>query len=245
LHDGTDCTHGGWSQGAVAEPMRLANRKRHRHVKSWRQMNTKSGDSIVGPGLALCLEFANTLAGRGAVAVERLHDQNDLIGWCLTSHLLSEREAAERLSWSRRNPGQAAAVFADAITLREAIYRIFANLAMGVKADSEDLNQLNRVLLEAPARSMVASGSSGFGWSIDRNRKTAAELLAPVAWSAGDLLTGKHLGRVRLCANQQCLWLFLDDSLGGARRWCSMQACGNRAKTRRHYLRRKANEAAS
>ncbi|WP_370655437.1 CGNR zinc finger domain-containing protein [Candidatus Binatus sp.] len=25
-----------------------------------------------------------------------------------------------------------------------------------------------------------------------------------------------------------------------ARRWCSMQACGNRAKTRRHYLRRKA-----
>jgi predicted RNA-binding Zn ribbon-like protein len=43
--------------------------------------------------------------------------------------------------------------------------------------------------------------------------------------------------RVRLCANAQCLWLFLDQSKGGTRRWCDMAACGNRAKARRHYQR--------
>jgi predicted RNA-binding Zn ribbon-like protein len=48
------------------------------------------------------------------------------------------------------------------------------------------------------------------------------------------------LARVRHCANERCLWLFLDDSKSGTRRWCSMSACGNRAKAHRHYARQKA-----
>jgi predicted RNA-binding Zn ribbon-like protein len=44
---------------------------------------------------------------------------------------------------------------------------------------------------------------------------------------------------VRECANDKCLWLFLDDSKNGTRRWCSMSACGNRAKAHRHYARLK------
>jgi len=58
--------------------------------------------------------------------------------------------------------------------------------------------------------------------------------------SAGDLLLGPKLARVRQCANPACRFLFLDDSKAGNRRWCSMAACGNRAKAHRHYLRRKA-----
>ena len=49
-----------------------------------------------------------------------------------------------------------------------------------------------------------------------------------------DLIGGK-LDKVRRCANPECGWLFLDDSRAGKRRWCSMSACGNRAKARRHY----------
>lgn len=202
--------------------------------------NSGSGDLIAAPRLALCLDFANTLAGRGsAVPLEALHDFDDLIGWCLAAGFLPEEEAARCRSRARENPVRAKSVFANAIALREAIYRIFGRLAVGAEAENEDLNRLNRALTEAPVRGAVARGCSGFGWRIDPDREAAAELLAPVVWSAGDLLAGKHLGRVRLCANQKCLWLFLDDSLGGARRWCSMQACGNRAKTQRHYQRSK------
>jgi len=63
--------------------------------------------------------------------------------------------------------------------------------------------------------------------------------LTPILWSAADLLVSRRLERVRQCANSQCLWLFLDDSKSGNRRWCSMSACGNRAKAHRHYLRHK------
>jgi predicted RNA-binding Zn ribbon-like protein len=153
---------------------------------------------------------------------------------------LSQSESARLLNWWRTTPTEAVSAFSEAISLREAIYGIFGHLASGREAEGEHLNRLNQALKEAPPRSGVARTETGFGWQIERGQTMAASLLAPVAWSAGDLLTGKHLGRVRLCANHQCLWLFFDDSLRGARRWCSMQACGNRAKTQRHYLRRKA-----
>lgn len=200
----------------------------------------RTGALILGPRLGLCLDFANTLAGRGSLRIESLHDFSDLVGWCRAGGLLSQTEAGGLLSWSRGNPGKAATAFADAISLREAIYRIFGNLASGRETEEADLNCLNHALTQAPTRSAVARADGSFGWRIDRDQTMAASMLAPVAWSAGDLLTGRHLGRVRLCANHQCLWLFFDDSLRGARRWCSMRACGNRAKTQRHYLRRKA-----
>ena len=60
-----------------------------------------------------------------------------------------------------------------------------------------------------------------------------------MVWSAGDLLVGPRLARVRRCANERCLYLFVDDSKSGTRRWCSMAACGNRAKAHRHYVRKK------
>jgi len=48
---------------------------------------------------------------------------------------------------------------------------------------------------------------------------------------------------VRICeatATDGCGWLFLDETRNRSRRWCSMKDCGNRAKARRHYRRRRA-----
>jgi len=60
-----------------------------------------------------------------------------------------------------------------------------------------------------------------------------------VLWSAADLLTHADRRRVRRCANDACLWLFVDESKAETRRWCDMSSCGNRAKSRRHYLKTK------
>jgi predicted RNA-binding Zn ribbon-like protein len=48
---------------------------------------------------------------------------------------------------------------------------------------------------------------------------------------------------VRECSGDTCGWLFVDTSRNHSRRWCDMEDCGNRAKARRHYLRRKQLEA--
>ncbi|WP_432133037.1 MULTISPECIES: CGNR zinc finger domain-containing protein [unclassified Streptomyces] len=45
--------------------------------------------------------------------------------------------------------------------------------------------------------------------------------------------------RIRACAHEACVLHFFDTSRNGTRRWCSMAACGNRAKASRHYARSK------
>lgn len=58
----------------------------------------------------------------------------------------------------------------------------------------------------------------------------ARDLLTTVAREAIDLLGGPDGARIRQCQGPTCAILFLDTSRKGDRRWCSMSACGNRAK---------------
>jgi len=192
------------------------------------------------PRLSLCLDFANTCYGRGSTPTESLHGFSDLLLWCAEKVPLAKSVADELGSWSDGNAESGAQVFNRAIEIRESIYRIFGGFASERETPLADIENLNRAIAAAPLRSLIQRAEDGFAWSVPKEGGSHESLLAPVLWSAGDLLTGKYLHRVRLCANHKCLWLFLDDSLSGRRRWCSMSACGNRAKTQRHYLRRKA-----
>jgi predicted RNA-binding Zn ribbon-like protein len=45
---------------------------------------------------------------------------------------------------------------------------------------------------------------------------------------------------VRVCGADNCDWLFLDESKSRSRQWCNMAVCGNRAKARRFYRRRRS-----
>lgn len=177
----------------------------------------------------LCLDFANTRYWRGQAApTETLNGPADLAAWTKAPKAPSPKE------------------FEQAIALRETIYRLFDAQAQGQaqgKAALRDLEALNTALAQAPARKVLKRNRGGYEWDVDARSGAALALLAPVLWSAGDLLAGPRLDRVRRCANPDCGWLFLDDSRAGKRRWCSMSACGNRAKARRHYHKSKDEDA--
>ncbi len=61
--------------------------------------------------------------------------------------------------------------------------------------------------------------------------------LAVRAVLACDTLARQSPGRLRPCANEECRLFLIDRSKANAARWCSMAACGNRMKARRHYQR--------
>ncbi|HLW71832.1 MAG TPA: ABATE domain-containing protein [Candidatus Binataceae bacterium] len=202
--------------------------------------NGARGEVIAGPTPQLCMDFANTLAWRGSATAESLHNIKELIDWAASTGCLTTRQAAAALAWARKSPAPAGLMLAQALGLREALYATFARLARGGEPSRDAIAQLNRALDEAPARRVLAAERSRIGWRIERDLTSVAELLAPVLWSAADVLAGRQTARLRLCANPKCLWLFVDDSKSGTRRWCSMQACGNRAKAHSHYLRKKS-----
>ena len=107
-------------------------------------------------------------------------------------------------------------------------------------------NQASAVsLVGAPAFVALQAGG-GLVWSDPAAGAPADPLwrpVWPVLWSAGDLLTGPLRARVRRCADPQCGWMFLDTSRSRPRLWCSMADCGNRAKARRHYARKRGSGA--
>ncbi|AMP04181.1 hypothetical protein CPter91_1808 [Collimonas pratensis] len=124
---------------------------------------------------------------------------------------------------------------ASAIALREVLYRLYLSNAEGVEPDKKDLAVLREYLNSVAPRSELSRSGGRYEWGIDGQHVDLTCLLSPVLWSAVDLLGGTRLGKLKRCANDQCKWLFVDDSKNGSRRWCSMSSCGNRAKAHRHY----------
>jgi predicted RNA-binding Zn ribbon-like protein len=62
-------------------------------------------------------------------------------------------------------------------------------------------------------------------------------IIAPVIYSAYELLLADKLNRIKECTN--CGWLFLDTTKNGTRRWCSMNTCGSIVKAKEWYHRNK------
>jgi len=185
----------------------------------------------------LALEFANTRYWRGRETIsETLTSPEDLLKWCADAHIPAA--AIEQLrTWWQAHPRKAAQAFDEALELREAIYRIFRTLAEEGEPAGADLDVLNRALAQAPARARLVRANGGYAWALADLPLEITALLAPVIWAAGDLLIEPARIKVRRCANEECVWLFLDDSKSGTRRWCDMKACGNRAKAHRHYVK--------
>ena len=119
----------------------------------------------------LCLDFANTRYWRGqAIPTETLNAPDDLAAWAKAPKAPPPRE------------------FEQALALRESIYRLFDGQAQGRGPAPRDLETLNQALARAPARTTLKRGKDGYQWEVDARSGTALALLAPVLWSAGDLL---------------------------------------------------------
>jgi len=160
-----------------------------------------------------------------------------LLEWSAKAGAILKSETTHYRAIAVQDPDFAAKIFKDAIALREAIYRIvFASAARRISSEA-DFRLLNDSLGAAPIRNQIERKRDDFGWRVVTPSFSAVAMLTPVLWSAADLLVGPSLARVRHCANDRCLWIFLDESKNRTRRWCSMQSCGNRAKAHRHYLR--------
>jgi predicted RNA-binding Zn ribbon-like protein len=190
--------------------------------------------------MVICLDFANTVDRRPSpTPLERLRGYGDLATWAAGAGLLSARDARALAERARRQPAATAEVMRQATRLREAIYRVISAVASRRPPRSIDLDSINAAVAGAHAGARIVPRGGGFvrhwtgdRWALDR-------MLWAVAQSAEDLLTSSELLAVRECAADDCGRLFVDASRNRTRRWCDMRGCGNRAKVRRFYARRR------
>ncbi|MFG2571337.1 CGNR zinc finger domain-containing protein [Streptomyces sp. NPDC048481] len=121
---------------------------------------------------------------------------------------------------------------ADPTTLRRLLD---ARDAIGAAVDGAGPEPLDAVLEHGRIRPTLTGEGPG-------ERAEFADGTWGPAWlAARDYLRLLSLApdRIRGCAHDACTLHFFDTSRNGARRWCSMATCGNRAKASRHHARSK------
>ena len=187
----------------------------------------------------LALDFANLVHNHGSKdpgndPEDDLKTYADLIAWCRQAGLLSHRQS---LQLKKRNSAAASADLRHAVALRESFYEVFSRIARGQSVRLETLQRLNGHFREVMAKASLHGVGKRFEMTWEDRGATLQRVWGEITRSAVGLLTSDRLQRVRQCAGENCTWLFLDTSRNGMRRWCDMQACGNRFKVQRFRKR--------
>lgn len=121
--------------------------------------------------------------------------------------------------------------------LREAVADALAHLRRGDPPPVAAVERINDAQRAAPAiREVTAHGRSVTVVPV-RSGPPGARLVAALAEAAADLLASEDVGRLRECAADDCVMLFV--AANPRRRWCTPDICGNRARVARHYRRHK------
>jgi predicted RNA-binding Zn ribbon-like protein len=186
------------------------------------------------PGeVRLVNEFLNTLdletfgehAGKLEDEREGLRSPEKLKAWLVGRGLLGEdepvdeadRELAVRVRDALRSAAAANSRIADQSS-------DVADLGLG------DLSLVVR--LGEASKPELASAESGVRGALGRILADAAVASHKGTWA-----------RLKICNAEDCRWAYYDHSKSRTGRWCAMETCGNRHKTRRYRKRRKGVDA--
>lgn len=163
------------------------------------------------------IDLTATLQGRlKEVPRELLNTPNDLVRWLEAADLGYAPDATGKQVETAR-------------ALREAIYTLASHRDGDACAARATLNRIAAGVPAVP----VLQDNARFSLAGD-----AEALLVTLAREAVHLLGGREASRIRQCQSPTCTIFFVDNSRKGDRRWCSMSACGNKAKVAEFRQRR-------
>jgi predicted RNA-binding Zn ribbon-like protein len=173
------------------------------------------------------LDFVNTLASPAGVLTEWAGTGDALVGWLREASLVSS--ADERVIRSAFSAGDIDQAAKEARALRQWFRELITNERLATPALQSAARRLNGFLKEDERLTLLDAGDAP-GWRTQRLWRSPKSVLGPIAEQMGKLLTGEDMSLVRQCGGEDCTILFLDRTKSHKRRWCSMAACGNRAK---------------
>jgi predicted RNA-binding Zn ribbon-like protein len=199
------------------------------------------GSDLVGGHVVL--DLVNTVTGRRSSPTDWLDSYDRVLEWAaLTDEFDAETlQTLDRLHTA--NARAASPALERLRSLREAVYEIVVAALHDGPAPEGAVTRLERHWKEATvaARLTLSRGRPTLEFDV---RSSGLDYPTHVlALSALAFLQTLPLDRTRECASPPCTWIFVDRSRGGQRRWCDMATCGNAAKSRRHYERRRTKEA--
>jgi predicted RNA-binding Zn ribbon-like protein len=171
---------------------------------------------------------------------DRIPDYDRLTRWAEGAGVITAAVGQRLRGAAARRSREAAAAVAAAGWLRWVLQRLFSATAAG-ELPGAALDELNDLLADALPRLQLAPPSSSRRDTLALTWRGMGDELAsplwPVIWAAAQLLASDDAARIHVCAAPDCGWVYVDRSRNGLRRWCQMETCGTREKSRRRYRR--------
>ena len=171
--------------------------------------------------------FVNTSAEEDRHRWEAFADPGSLRYWLARQGLLGEEEATDEadVAWAKE--------------VRRGLRSLLA-ANNGGEVGPGALETLNSAAERAAlamrfgndGRAALETGVGGVDGAIGRVLEAVYAGMQEGGWE-----------RLKTCANGRCGWAFYDRSRNRSGRWCSMNVCGNRAKTRSYRRRTSARGA--
>lgn len=197
-------------------------------------MSTESRKFHVPDALANLYDFANSLDLRHFTHHSVQHAQADRFQ---SATELGKWLADHRLTKPGIVPSTAA--FDTARALRDHIRDYLECDPIERRRDTLVSQALDKAMARFPLRVTMA-GKEGMKLAPG-GTDAAAGLSAIIAELYNGAADGT-LERLKMCASDECKWVFFDRSKPGTRRWCQSTLCGNRQKTRTYRERLKQEQ---
>ena len=191
--------------------------------------------------LADGLDFLNTLEYEKGQPQDEFGDAMTAVRW-LREHELLHQDMADALAADVNADEEAAARLLQRVQKVRAALRELLDAAVERRPPHEGaLREVNRALRAQYVYELVPAAD---GVSLDHRHEgdPISGALARLSEVVARELTQEDKDRLRICANDECRWVFRDNSPAGRRKWCDMSTCGNRAKAARHRHSQKCVE---
>ncbi|MER3446879.1 MAG: hypothetical protein C4291_08580 [Candidatus Dadabacteria bacterium] len=195
-----------------------------------------SGSKFIFVGNDICLDFINTQVIRRGRLVDLIGDFSDLVNWLAEAGVLDSVQARTALRrWNDNSQGERTLERARElrVVLRDTVERIANGKSVGQSA----IDEINNLLRNRVGYTQLVRVKRGVERQFNLELNEPIQLITPIAESAGDLLCYSDFSLIKKCENPNCVLYFYDVSKNHARRWCSMNICGNRIKVAAYYRR--------
>src|SRR5260370_28224691 len=134
--------------------------------------------------------------------------------------------------WRFRVPLPGPAVLRDLRGLRKLLRQFAEKTSRGVAIQPRDLEALNS-WLKVPVFRRLVENQNGLRLTHEPVQIGWPAVLAQITDSLAVALATHQHDRLKICANSDCPWIFVDRPKGRVKRWCSDPTCGNRDRVRR------------
>jgi len=177
-------------------------------------------------------DLINTLELSDDGPTDRLATSDDAVAF------LADRNLAHRDDLAAQARREGDRWLPRVVGVRAAMREVWDAVVEHRPPGPEALATLNALLDRGPRVELRATPSGVEVAHRHPDDDPTGEALARVATPLVEAIAEEHTARFRVCANDECRWVFEDESRAGRRRWCDMATCGNRAKVRRYRARR-------